>query len=397
MQKYFISTFLAFSALVLSFCEVHAQQPHYSQFFANLVSLNPAYAGFDKGVTLSGNYRSQWFGIRENNESIFNGGYQTFNLTADLQLPCILQSDKLNFGLAITGFQDNAGSAPLQTSGINIALSYEQQGFEELFGNVFERLDVRLGVQYGFMTKSLSSQQLIYSYQIDPIDGLIGVPASRSLNSDLFDDLSAGILIRGAFPKNNRRKKNLFTLGFTVSNIRQPNVSLYAAATDVQLPTRFTSYIGFTFRITPFEGTRKPWYIAPQWRWDRQRGGNLNTQTIGAYILSKAFYGGLFLQYNFPGGPANINQMPDPVFARNTTILSGNVGYDLKSIGSDNSSKIEKLIFGISYDINLSGLPNGSSIGILELYCRVNFRSKKSSCGRLGKFELYDGGCPVRF
>ncbi|MEM8906321.1 MAG: PorP/SprF family type IX secretion system membrane protein [Bacteroidota bacterium] len=400
MQRTFTSIVLIVSLLACSATQLTAQQPHYSQFFANLVALNPAYAGFDAGVTLSGNYRSQWFGIRENGESLVNGGYQTFNLTADLQLPCILQSDLLNFGLAITGFQDNAGGAPLRTSGMNVALSYEQQGFEALFGNLFERLDVRLGVQYGFMTKQLNSDELIYSYQLDPIDGLIGPPESLRLNSDLYSDLSVGILIRGAFPKNHRYKKNVFTLGFTLSNLRQPNVSLFATATNVELPMRMTSYLGFSFRINPFEGNRKAWYIAPQWRWDRQRDGTLNTQTLGAYILSKAFYGGLFLQYNFPSGPVNNSQLRDPVFARNSTVLSGNVGWDLASIASKGGkidASINQLILGLSYDINLGGLPNGSTLGVIEIYVRLNFAGKKSTCGRLGRFELYDGDCPVRF
>ncbi|MEM9823606.1 MAG: PorP/SprF family type IX secretion system membrane protein, partial [Bacteroidota bacterium] len=361
--------------------------------------LNPAYAGFDKGVSISGNYRSQWFGIRGREETILNGGFQTFNLGVDLQLPCILQSDRLNFGIAINAFHDSAGDAPLRTSGVNIALSYEQQGLEELLGNALDRLDLRIGVQYGFMTKGLSSDQLIYAYQLDPIDGLIGPPASVRVHSDLFSDLNVGLLLRGTFPGNNRRRKNLFTLGFAMSNLREPNVSLFGTATDVQLPIRMTTYLGMSFRINPFEGTRKPWYFAPQFRWDRQRGGHLNTQTFGAYLFSRSFYGGLFLQYNFPGGPVNNSQMRDPIFARNTTILSGNVGFNLSASSSQQrrDSRIDKLVIGLSYDINLNGIPNGSSIGIIEVYTRVSFGGKQKSCGRLGRFEQYDGDCPVRF
>lgn len=41
--------------------DAHAQDPHFSQFFASPLTLNPALTGkFDGNLRATGNYRNQW-------------------------------------------------------------------------------------------------------------------------------------------------------------------------------------------------------------------------------------------------------------------------------------------------------------------------------------------------
>jgi len=55
---------------------ISAQDPHFSQFFASPLTLNPAFTGkFDGTVRAAGNYRNQW--------PAFNDVYTTFTASVD--------------------------------------------------------------------------------------------------------------------------------------------------------------------------------------------------------------------------------------------------------------------------------------------------------------------------
>ncbi|MCB0634515.1 MAG: type IX secretion system membrane protein PorP/SprF, partial [Lewinella sp.] len=55
--------FLAWLVITCSLCglvELKAQDPSFSQFYANRVYLNPAFVGLESGITLSATSRMQW-------------------------------------------------------------------------------------------------------------------------------------------------------------------------------------------------------------------------------------------------------------------------------------------------------------------------------------------------
>jgi len=55
---------IAFLFIVITFTEVTAQQdPQYTQYMYNTISVNPGYAGTRNALTVSGLHRSQWVGI----------------------------------------------------------------------------------------------------------------------------------------------------------------------------------------------------------------------------------------------------------------------------------------------------------------------------------------------
>ena len=113
--------FLCFHLLLI--IQGFSQDPYFSQFFANRVYLNPAYAGFDPGTTITLNYRNQWIGLPGGTLSSFNNSFETYNATVNFQIPCFLQSEDLNFGTAFSVFYDEAGEAPFQTTGLGWAFS----------------------------------------------------------------------------------------------------------------------------------------------------------------------------------------------------------------------------------------------------------------------------------
>lgn len=399
-MTYKLLNFIWFFILVF-INSVTAQDPYFSQFYANRVYLNPAYAGFDPGTTVTINYRDQWFGIPDGDVAATGGSFRTYNVTADLQAPCFMQMEDVNMGVSLSAFRDEAGGMPLVTQGFGLAISHEQPFWRGSNRSKLRRLDIRAGVQMSMMQKSLNGDYFIYSDQLDPVIGLITDPSILRLQSRLFPNLNAGVMLRG-YHKKSKDHNTLFTVGLNFANVNEPNESLRDAAAAARLPMRATLHAGFTYQVTRYSGTKSPVFLAPQFRWDRQANSKLNLQTLGAYMFSKGFYTGLFVQYNFPNAPQTVTSpLGNSFLTRNTTTLIFNTGVDIRSVfdwGVPWRKRDTGVLLGLSYDINVAGLTSDNTLGALEISLRMNFKKERpKDCVEIGKFELYRGDCPVRF
>lgn len=383
-----------------------AQDPHFSQFYANKVNLNPAYAGFDPGFSSEISHRTQWFGLPDGDIGTFQDNYRTFMATAGVQLPCLWEIEGLNFGTSLSCFKDEAGNNPLSTSGFNFAFSNEFQ-----LGTIapwwkpkwkLERLDMRVGIQVGLMQKRLAGNYFIYSSQLDPVGGVLVPPGTLNLYSPWFTNISAGFMIRGYF-KKNKDKGSLFTLGLSFNNLNEPNESLRDDAGTFSLPRRSTLHFGFTKKIIQYKGVIDPLYISPQFRWDNQTDGNLNLFTAGAYLLSKGYYTGMFFQGNtrYYKDSLTQNTLSGNFLTKNTSTLILVAGVDLKNtldLGKPRRKRGSGIVLGVSYDIGLSGISQENTLGVVEINLQMLLNNPKNrSCNEIGKFELYTGKCPVRF
>lgn len=87
-----------------------AQDPHFSQFYANPVFLAPSFAGSSQALRLVLNTRDQW--------SAIPGNYITSSFSADYFF------DKFNSGMALYAINDNAGRGKLTTTRVGYAYSY---------------------------------------------------------------------------------------------------------------------------------------------------------------------------------------------------------------------------------------------------------------------------------
>lgn len=393
-----------------------AQDPYFSQFFANRIYLNPAYAGFDSGVNLTLNYRDQWFGVPDASSTPTQAGYRTYNATVNWQTPCFDKLENNTFGLALSAFQDEAGAAPLSTTGFGLASSMglrligaktHRTVISEKLGittsSHFRRLDLRVGFQFSLAQRQLESNRLIYSYQLDPVVGLLGDPSFLNIQSGIYGNLNVGVLLRGQISRD-RYNETLFSIGFSLNNVTQPDVSLLDLASNVTLPKRSTFFLATTHRIASLRGPsgknnrKNYWYISPQFRWDRQMDGNLNLQTLGFSALNRIHSGGIFVQYNFPNTPVTNSGLAGPLQARNTTTLILNYNIDMRNALNRRGSK-SGLILGFTYDIPLEGVGTETALGVLELSLRMKLweGGRSGHCLDLRKNELYNGECPWRY
>ena len=68
-------------SVIFIFCmlQIHAQDPSFSQFYANRIYLNPAFAGIESGISFSGITRTQWANV--------DSGFQTHIASVEFQQP----------------------------------------------------------------------------------------------------------------------------------------------------------------------------------------------------------------------------------------------------------------------------------------------------------------------
>ena len=149
-------------------------------------------------------------------------------------------------------------------------------------------------------------------------------------------------------------------------------------------------------------GSGESWYLSPQFRWDRQLGGLLNTQVIGAYAITRATRTGVFLQYNNSRGEVTNTGIPTPFSATNTTTLVLHSSIDLRYFadrGNPHRKRKQGLVLGFTYDVALGSLDSGTTTGGLEINLRMNFqsRARERHCLSLTEGELYKGSCPWRY
>src|SRR5665647_1820207 len=95
-----------FATLLLMSFFASAQDPHFSQFFASPLTLNPALTGkFDGTLRVAGNYRNQW--------PAFNNVYTTSTLSVDFPILKSRLPDYDTWGIGILALTDRAGGGVL--------------------------------------------------------------------------------------------------------------------------------------------------------------------------------------------------------------------------------------------------------------------------------------------
>jgi len=188
----YIGVFLGLLMTMLP--EAKAQDPEFTQFYANPLYLNPAFAGTARCPRLVMNYRNQWPAL--------SGNFVTTSASYDQHVEAI----QGGLGLIVTN--DQAGQT-LSTTSISGIYSYQQP--------ISRTFSIKAGFQATYFQKSVDWSQLTFGDQIDPRKGFIyetqDVPRGGTVNNV---DFSAGLL---GSVRN-------FSLGVAVHHLNEPNESL---------------------------------------------------------------------------------------------------------------------------------------------------------------------------
>ncbi len=222
-------------AVMLSF-GASAQDPHFSQYNASPLNINPAMTGvFSGNYRLTAIYRSQWGSILKN-ESV--PMFRTFSASFDLRLP-VPSSKHDAFGVGITFMNDKAGESEFGTN--NVALSFSYLKAVDNEGKHF----LNAGFQAGIGYRSINYANLRFGSQFDGTGFNPNIVSGETFGNDNFTffDLGAG-LFWYSFPK----KRTNYWAGVAVAHLNRPNQSFFEGA-DANLFMRISGTAGLQVPI----------------------------------------------------------------------------------------------------------------------------------------------------
>lgn len=209
-----------------------AQDPHFSQFFASPLTLNPAFTGkFDGTLRVAGNYRNQW--------PAFNNVYTTSTLSVDFDILKNKLPDYDTWGVGIIALTDKAGSGVLTNNYLGLSTSYHKALDEDGFKQI------GLGFQGTYGQKRLDKNKLLFEDQLTPF-GFTGV-TQETFDNDFLNinylDVNAGLLFSTSTDETNN-----FYLGASMYHINRPRQSFQGA--NWNIATRTTVSAGGFFPVT---------------------------------------------------------------------------------------------------------------------------------------------------
>jgi type IX secretion system PorP/SprF family membrane protein len=254
MRKIFILALLITSAAI----ELRAQDPAFTQFYANPLYLNPAFAGSVRCPRFALAYRNQWPNIQ--------GTYSTYSASYDQHV------DALSGGIGIMAWADDAGKGTLKTQSYSGIYSYQL--------NVSRTFSIKAGFQATYQTKKLDWTKLNFGDQIDDRNGFIYKTLEQNPDnkSGIFD-VSAGFL---GFTKR-------YFFGFAAHHITQPNESVLGSNGNSPLPRKFTGHAG---AMIPLGNIQNEAFISPNILFMKQN--NFQQLNLGLYFQKGPFLGGIW-------------------------------------------------------------------------------------------------------
>ncbi len=274
--------------------------PHFSQYYADPLWLNPALTGVINGDSrISSNYKNQWANV--------NNAYQTVAVSADYRA-----TDKV--GLGITILDQSAGGNSYNYLTAHASFSYGITISAD--GN--QRIN--FGLQAGIINRSFDMSKLQFGDQYNPITGYdpgMGTFESFPTTHSTVFDANAGIFYYDGDPL---KTVNPFA-GVAVAHLSRPKDD-FSANGQAKIPLRYDFSAGVRIRVSDvFDLVPNGLYIKQQ---------NTDIKALGAYSELKF---------------QNDNGLILGVLERFNDATSIDVGYHVNS-----------LIIGTSYDINTTSL-----------------------------------------
>ncbi|WP_430813264.1 PorP/SprF family type IX secretion system membrane protein [Carboxylicivirga sp. RSCT41] len=306
-----------------------AQDPHFSQFYANPLYLSPSLAGSTDGGRLIVNYRNQWPEVSK--------AFSTYAISFDNFFP------SFNSGIGFYLMQDKAGSAGLTTT--NAAFQYS---YNLILSDYWQVIPA---VQFAYGNKSVDFTKAIFPDQPPLSGGSTGAYNRLSNDQIHYIDLASSVFLYS--PK--------YWIGVTVDHLAKPNYTFLNEESKAEL--KYTVFGGMNI-WSENRRNRAQHAFSASFRYQRQ--AEFEQVDLGVYWHNSpleigVWYRGLPI-INKAEGSAAVNQ--DAIIAL--------LAYDLGPIR-----------VGYSYDITIGSL-GWSTAGAheLSLIFEFNQRTRLRSGGR---------------
>lgn len=326
MTKYLQIVLLALVGFV-GVTTVHAQDQQLTQFYANPMFLNPAFAGTGIQSRAAITYRNQWPAIPK--------AFVAYNFAFDHYI------SEINSGIGLTVQHDKAGTGGLTYSAIGLQYAYEIQ--------ITRKLRIRPAVSFGFGSTFLDVDRLTFSDQLArEEDGLSTLDPDRARFAQKpvnYPDFGTGFLV---FSK-------VFWFGASLQHLNEPVQSLTGG--DTRLPKKLSVHGGIRIKLSNVSAFRSRQFIVPAFNYQAQ--GFFDQLDLGFYYEYDPIVIGLW----YRGIPLLKKNGYDYL---NHDAIAVLVGYNI------NNMKI-----GYSYDLTLSKL-SANTGGAHELTWSIEFADKRN-------------------
>lgn len=323
-----------------------AQDPHFTQFYATPLLLNPALTGGFEGKYRVGMvYRDQWRKALEH-------PLRTFALNGDFRWNLDTKTSHQDaVGIGLQFFNDQVSVFDFNTTQIAISGAYHKSL------DIANTQYLSLGFQYGLTQRNLNYGALNFHDAFDGLNGYtLGTGEQLPENNFSYSDLNVGLNYSAAFGK----KAGLFA-GIAMHHVMRPVTSFFGTQDNGgQLYRRYSAHIAATLPINNRVSILPRLLVANQ-------GPHLELNTGTNLRFTMGEYG---------GSAFHIGSWVRPV--RNTDGFGIDAAVLLAGIEYNN------VLIGISYDLNVQTLASfGRSQGAIEF-----------SIAYLGDYENEEIICP---
>ncbi len=279
-----------------------AQDPAYSQFFANPLHLNPAFAGTSELPRLVINYHNQW--------PQKGTTFSTYSVSYDR----LVKNTQSGLGLQV--YYDREANDLVNTSSGIFSYSHHVKLGMESF--------MTLGLQAGVILKQFDTGSLVFPSNINQISGTTtgqGIILTEN-ESKLFPDFGVGMV--GQY-------RSVFW-GLSVQHLNRPDESIVEGDQKGRLPVKVTANAGSRLHLLHFGLLSREFSLSPNILYQQQ--GSFKQLNLGIYMIEKSILFGAWFRNN-------LDIRPDAAIAL--------IGFAR-----------ERFKFGYSFDYTLSKLSNYS-------------------------------------
>ena len=217
--------------LIICSTSVFAQDLHFSQFFANPLTLNPANSGlFVEDWRVSAIQRQQWNQI--------NAGFNTTSIGADMNFKGgVLNQDVV--GVSVNVYQDNMASV-IANQTLSLAGAYHH------YLDGAKRHRVSAGIQGTYSQKKYDSEGWQFADQFDPYRYNPDKGSAESLDLNTIPNLNLNV---GAIYAFRIKNNDHISLGFSSYQLGSPKESLINSGNE--LSVRFSLELSGNFALSP--------------------------------------------------------------------------------------------------------------------------------------------------
>ncbi len=214
MNRVRLFALLAVVLLSIWMLPAKAQDAHFSQFYANPLYLNPAYAGAAVCPRIVANFRQQW--------PVLDSKYTTYSASYDQHFEAI------SGGIGVLFLGDRAGSGTINTNAISLIYSFK--------ADLTRDVAMRIALQATYQQKSVDFSGALFGDMIDAKFGFVYQTAEK-LERYIkgVADFSAGIVFYS----------DKFYGGVAVNHFTQPRESFYNnTGQETRIPMKISGNFG---------------------------------------------------------------------------------------------------------------------------------------------------------